>query len=48
MEIHFLEFESEVVASTILSKTVSSNSLLLAWSLSQRLGSSSFWAEAVV
>jgi hypothetical protein len=48
MEINFIGFESKVIASAVLSKNVPSDFLLLAWLLSQRLGSSSFWAEAVL
>ncbi|KAJ7938719.1 hypothetical protein B0H13DRAFT_2301354 [Mycena leptocephala] len=48
MESDFLRFEFEVIASAILNKTVSSDFLLLALSLIQELGSSSFLTEAVL
>jgi hypothetical protein len=48
METYFLRFEFEVMASAILNEIVSSDFLLLSFSLIQELGSSSFLIEAVL
>jgi hypothetical protein len=48
METDFHRFEFEAMVSAILNETVSSDFLLLALSLIQELGSSSFLTEAVL
>jgi hypothetical protein len=48
MESDFLWFEFEAIASAIPNETISSDFLLLAWSLIQGLRDSSFFTEAVL
>jgi hypothetical protein len=47
MESDFPRLEFGVIASAILNKIVSSDFLLLAWSLIQELGSSSFFSVCI-